>query len=52
LSDQKRAALIATCDAPVTRSSQSPPPACQKITASSDQIKAEIKNGPGLGKKI
>ncbi|UMX51118.1 hypothetical protein MJ390_06690 [Klebsiella pneumoniae] len=35
----------------MTRSSQSPPPACQKITASSDQIKAEIKNGPGLGKK-
>jgi hypothetical protein len=39
------------CDAPVKRSSQSPPPACQKITASSDQIKAE-KTAPVWGKRF
>ncbi len=50
--EARRADRHIFCDAPVTRSSQSPPPACQKITASIDQIKAEIKNGPGLGKKI
>ncbi|EST80974.1 hypothetical protein ECA727_05678 [Escherichia coli ECA-727] len=50
--DQKRAALIGICpEAPVIRATQSPPPACQKITAINAQTKAERKNVPGFGKK-